>query len=51
MSHLPPSVHAPVKHALLSIPSTSSLFAEDVIKESLAQVKEDSQIKRLTNLS
>ena len=51
VSHLPPSAHASVKHALLSTPSMSSLFAEDVIKESLTQVKEGSQIKLLTNLS
>ena len=51
MSHLPPSAHASVKQALLSTPSTSSLFAEDVIKESLTQVKEDFQIKLLMNLS
>ena len=51
MSHLPAFTHPSVKHALLSTPSTSFLFAEDVIKESLTQVKEDSQIKLLSTLS
>ena len=35
VSHLPGSMHASVKRALLSTPSSSSLFAEDVIKDSL----------------
>ena len=42
---LPSSTHASVKH------SSSSLFAEDIIRDSLAQVKEDSQLKLLKNLS
>ena len=38
VSHLPAATHASVKHALLSSPSTSSLFLEGV------EVKEDSEI-------
>ena len=48
MSHLLASTHASVKLALLSTPSS---FSEDIIKESLTQVKEDSQVKLLSNLS
>ena len=44
VSHLPSSTQASVKHALLLTPSSSSLFAEEVIKDSLTQVKEDSQL-------
>ena len=51
MSDLPSATHASVKHALLSTLSSSSLFAEVVIKGSLTQVKEDSQLKLLKNLS
>ena len=51
VSHHPAATHASVKHALLSIPSSSTRFSEDVIRESLAQVKEDSIIKLLKNLS
>ena len=47
----PSSSHASVKHSLSSSPSMSSLFAEDVIKASLTQVKEDLQLKLLSNLS
>ena len=46
VSHLPSSTHA-----LLSSPSTSSLFSEDVMKASLTQVKEDLQLSLLLNLS
>ena len=46
VSHLPASAHDSVKLAFLSSPSLSSLSLEDVIKESLTQVKEDSQIKK-----
>ena len=45
------SYYASVKRSLLPSPSTSSLFAEDVIKASLTQMKEDSQLKLLSNLS
>ena len=45
VSHLPASAHTLLK------PSSSSFFAEDVIEDSLTQVKVDSQIKLLTNLS
>ena len=41
VSHFLPQTHESVKLALLAIPS-SSLFSDDIIKESLAQVKEDS---------
>ena len=41
VSHLPSQIHKSVKLALLSTPSSSSLFSEDIIKESLTQVKED----------
>ena len=34
VSHLHGSIHASVKHSLLMTPSSSSLFAEDVIKDS-----------------
>ena len=51
VSHLPTVTHASVKHTLLMSPSSSSLFSEDVIRESLTQVKEDSHLKLLENLS
>ena len=51
VSHLPSTMHASVKHALFSSPSTSSLFSEDVVKASLTQVKEGSQLSLLSNLS
>ena len=51
VSHLPLATHASVKHALLLTPFSPSLFAEEVMKESLTQVKEDSQLKLLKNLS
>ena len=51
MSHLPSTTHASVKHALFSKHSLSSLFAKDVIHDSLIQVKEDSQLSLLKNLS
>ena len=40
-----------MKHPLLSTPSTSTLFSEDVILASLTQVKDDSQLPLLKNLS
>ena len=51
MSPLPSITHALVKHALVTTLSSSSLFSEDVILESLTQVKEDSHLKLLKNLS
>ena len=51
VSHLPGSTHPLVKHALLSTPSSSALFSEDVILVSLTQVKDDSQLSLLKNLS
>ena len=51
VSHLPLTMYASVKHALLSSLSTSSLFSEDVVKASLTQVKEDSQLSLLSNIS
>ena len=50
VSHVLSSTHASVKHALMSSP-TSSLFSEDAVKASLSQVKEDSQLTLLLNLS
>ena len=51
VSHLLSMTHASVKHALLTSHSSSSLFAKDVIRDSLTQVKEDSQLKLLKNHS
>ena len=51
VSHLPGLTHASVKHALLTTPSSSSLFVVDMIKDTLTQMKEDSQLKLLKNLS
>ena len=51
VSHLPSASHASEKCTLLTSPSSSSLFAEDVIRDSLTQVKEDSHLKLLKNLS
>ena len=51
VSHLPAATHALVKHELLLSPSTSSLFSEEVVRYSLTQVKEASQISLLSNLS
>ena len=51
VSHLPTVVRASVKHALLTSPSSSSLFSEDVIQESLTQVKEDTHLKLFKNFS
>ena len=51
VSHLPGSTHDSVKHALLLTPSTSALFSEEVIRASLTQVKDDSQLSLLKNLS
>ena len=46
MSHLVGSTHA-----LLSTPSASALFDEDVILQSLTQLRDDSQLSLLKNLS
>ena len=51
VSHLLTVTHAFVKHALLTSPSSSSPFSEDVIRESLTEVKEDSHLKLLWSLS
>ena len=51
VSHLPTVTYASVKHAVLTTPSLSSLSSEDVIRESLTQVKEDSLLKLLKNIS
>ena len=51
VSHLHASTHDSDKLALLAARSLSSLFSDEVIKASLTQVKEDSQIKLLSNLS
>ena len=50
VSHLPNSTHSSVKHALLSTPSTSALFDEEVILHLLIQVRDDSQLSLLKNL-
>ena len=50
-SHFPGSTHPSVKHALLSALSASTLFSEEVIHASLTQVKDDSQLSLLKNLS
>ena len=51
VSHLLGSTQPSVKHALLSTPSLSALFDEEVIRSSLTQVKDDSQLSLLKNLS
>ena len=51
VSYLPSSTHASVKHALLSTPSTSALFGEEVILHSLTQVRDDSFLSLLRNPS
>ena len=50
-SHLPGSTHLSVKRALLSTPSSSDLFDEEVIRLSLTQVKDDCQLSLSKNLS
>ena len=49
--HLLVVTHASVKHALVTTPSSDTLFAEEVIRDSLTQVREDSQLTLLKNLS
>ena len=51
VSHLPGSTHPSVKHALLSTPSSLALLSKDVILALLTQVKDDSQLSLLRNLS
>ena len=51
VSHLLSSTHTSVKHALLSTPSTSALLDEEVLLRSLTQVRDDSQLSLLNNLS
>ena len=41
VSHLSPQTLESINLALLATPSSSSLFSNDIIKESLTQVKED----------
>ena len=51
MSHLPSHTHDSVRHALLSLKLSSSLFADEVIEKSFDQVKDYSQLLLLKNLS
>ena len=51
VAHLPAHMHDSVKHALLSTPSEESLFFEEVMQHSLGQVRDDSQLQLLWNLS
>ena len=51
VSHLLSSTHALVKHALLLTLSTSTLCDEEVTLHSLTQVRDDSQLSLLKNLS
>ena len=50
MPPLPASTHVSVKHMLLVTPSSPSLVADSVIKESFTQVKEDTNLAVLKNL-
>ena len=51
VAHLPTHTHDSVKHALLSTPSEDSLFSEEVIQCPLGQVRDDSELQLLRNLS
>ena len=51
VAHLPTHTHDSMKHALLLTPSEDSLFSEEVIQRSLGQVRDDSQLQLLRNLS
>ena len=51
VSHLPAATHLSVKHALLTTPSSDMLFTEEVTRDSLTQVREDSHLTLLKNLS
>ena len=51
VSHLPVHMHDSGRHSLLSSASSSTLFADEVIEKSLGQVKDDSQLLLLKNLS
>ena len=51
VSHLPAHTHDSVRHYLLSSASSSALFVDEVIEKSLGQVKDDSQLFLLKNLS
>ena len=51
VSHLPASTHASVKYELLATPSSPSLFVNLMIKESFTQMKEDTNLAVLKNLS
>ena len=51
VAHMPAHTHDSVKHALLLTPWEESLFFEEVILRSLGQVRDDSQLQLLWNLS
>ena len=51
VSHMPVATPASVKRALFLTPFSDSLFAEEVIRDSLTQVWGDSQLTLLKNLS
>ena len=51
VSHFSGSLHLSVRHALLLTPSSSALFGKDVILASLTQVKDDSPVSLLKNIS
>ena len=43
--------HASVKHSLLTVPSSDTLFSEEVVEDSRTQVREDSHLILMKNLS
>ena len=51
VSHLHVLTHQSVKHMLLTTPSSTELFSEDVILSLLTEVKDDLQLSLLCNLS
>ena len=51
VSHVLGSTHPSFEHTLLSKPSTSTLFSKEVICALPTQVKDDSQLSLLKNLS
>ena len=51
VSHLPAVTHPSVKHVLLTTPSSDTFFTEEVIRDSLPQVREDSHLTLLKNFS
>ena len=50
VSYLPAATHPSVEHALLMTLSSDMLFAEEVIRDLLTQVREDSHLTLLKNL-